>query len=70
MNERNEAVTDGGSPESENTSVGAGLGGALAGASIGLSFGPGGVLAGIYLGYVVERRLMKREFPDEHVERG
>lgn len=62
-------ATDGGRPESENIG-GAGIGGALAGASIGLSFGPGGVLAGIYLGYVVEERLMRRQFPEDYGEQG
>lgn len=65
MNGGHPAATDGGSPGSERTVRGAGLGGALAGASIGLSFGPGGVLAGIYLGYVVEQRLMRRAFSDD-----
>lgn len=67
MNGERSTATDGGSPESEQIG-GAGLGGAIAGASIGLSFGPGGVLAGIYLGYVVEERLMRRAFSDSPSE--
>lgn len=62
-------ATDGGRPESKDVG-GAGVGGALAGASIGFSFGPGGVLAGIYLGYVVEERLMRRAFPEDYGEQG
>lgn len=69
MNGGYSTATDGGSPETEKIGEGVSFGGALAGASIGLSFGPGGVLAGIYLGYVVEKRLMRRQFSDEHAER-
>lgn len=69
MSGERSTATDGGHPESGNVG-GAGIGGALAGASIGLSFGPGGVLAGIYLGYVVEERLMRRKFPEDYGERG
>lgn len=56
MNETTPPATDGGRPESE-TVGGGGLGGAIAGGSIGISFGPGGVLAGVYLGYVLGERL-------------
>lgn len=69
MSEVDTTATDGGRPESGKIGSGPGLAGALAGASIGLSFGPGGVLAGIYLGYVVENRLAERYVPLEHLER-
>lgn len=68
MNGSEQTATDGGSADPELTG-GVGIGGALAGASLGLSFGPGGVLAGIYLGYVVEVRLMRRAFSDDYAER-
>jgi hypothetical protein len=69
MNKTDATATDGGRSRPEKLVSGPGLAGALAGASIGFSFGPGGVLAGIYLGYVVENRLAERYAPLEHVER-